>query len=92
MTPRALAGRFGLSWDTAGRSPADAGLLQAEPGIEVERRHKLYGDERLATRQVAAELEVSKTRVLHTLAAAGIAAKLRTVRQPRGARPPSPTL
>lgn len=81
-----LARRYGVSWDTAGRWLAELGLLPADPGIDPVRLNQLYVEQMLTTREVAAELGVDKGRVLRALAAAGIAARPRTQRRPRGAR------
>ena len=47
---------------------------------------ELYVDRQLTTREVAAELGISKARVIRALTAAGIPRRPRSVRPPRGAR------
>lgn len=83
-----LARRFGVAWDTAGRWLTDAGLLPADPRIDPARLRELYLDQELTTREVAAQLGVTKSRVLRALAAAGIAPRSRSQRRPSGLRAP----
>ncbi len=42
-----LARRYGVSWDTAGRWLAEAGLLPADPGIDRVRLRELYVEQEL---------------------------------------------
>ncbi len=81
-----LARRSGVSWDTAGRWLAEAGLLPADPGIDVGRLRELYVEQELTTREVAARLGVNKGRVLRAMAAGGIEARSRSQRRASGPR------
>src|SRR6478735_7799463 len=71
---------------TAARWLAEAGLLGADPKANTGQLVELYVHRRLTTREVAAELGISKGRVIQALAAAGIPRRPRSVRRPRGAR------
>ena len=81
-----IAKTFGVTHGTSGRWLATAGLARPDPAIDVDRLRELYVQRQLTTREVAAELQVNKGRVIHALAAAGIPSRPRSVRRPRGAR------
>ena len=85
-TATSVAREHGVSHSTAARWLAEAGLLGADPKADTGQLVELYVQRRLTTREVAAELGISKGRVIQALAAAGIPRRPRSVRRPRGAR------
>lgn len=85
-----LARTHGVSSTAAKRWLADAGLLEQDPELPAEMLRQLYVDERKSTRQIAAQLHVSRERLVHAMAAAGIAARARTARHGGGTVTPSP--
>ena len=70
-TRNSIAGKFNVSAATAARWFTEAGLLGPDPRIEAGRLRELYIDRQLTTREVAAELDVTKERVIRALTAAG---------------------
>ena len=85
-TAAAIAKKFGVSHATASRWLAQAGLARPDPAIDVDRLQELYVEQRLTTREVAAEFGLDKARVVRALAAAGIPSRPRESRRPHGAR------
>ena len=85
-TRAAVAREHGVSHSTASRWLAEAGLLGADPKAGTRQLNELYVDRQLTTREVAAELGISKGRVIQALTAAGIPRRPRSARRPRGAR------
>ena len=85
-TATAVARDNGVSPATAARWLTEAGLLGADPGVDPGQLRELYVARQLTTREVAAELGITKERVIRALTAAGIARRPRSVRRPRGAR------
>jgi transposase len=85
-TATAVAREHGVSHSTAARWFAEAGLLGADPKADTHQLVELYVQRRLTTREVAAELGISKDRAIRALTAAGIPRRPRSVRRPRGAR------
>lgn len=81
----ALASKYGVAHDTAARWLTEAGLLH-DPMVDPGLLRELYVDKHLTTREVAAELKITKARVIRALTAAGIPARPRSVRRPRGNR------
>src|SRR6478736_6735217 len=70
-TATSVAREHGVSHSTAARWLAEAGLLGADPKADTQQLVGLYVHRRLTTREVAAELGISKGRVIQALAAAG---------------------
>ena len=85
-TATAVAREHGVSHSTAARWFAEAGLLGSDPKADTHQLVELYVHQRLTTREVAAELGISKDRVIQALTAAGIPRRPQSVRRPRGAR------
>ena len=85
-TATAIAREHGVSHSTAARWFAEAGLLGQDPKADADRLVELYVHRQLTTREVAAELGISKGRVIRALTAADIPRRPRSVRRPRGAR------
>lgn len=81
-----LARTHGVSSTAAKRWLADAGLLAQDPELPAKLLTQLYVDERKSTRQIAEQLHVSRGRLVHAMAAAGIAARDRTARHGGGNR------
>lgn len=81
-----LAARLGAAPDTVNRWLAECGIGEPDPRIPRSKLQSLYLDRRLTTREVAAELGVPHHRVVRELALAGIQARSRHDRRPRGAR------
>ena len=84
-TAATVAKHYGVSATTATRWLAEAGLRR-DPDIDAGLLRELYIDRQLTTREVAAELGVSKERVIRALAGAGIPRRPRSVRRPTGNR------
>jgi transposase-like protein len=81
-----VAREHGVSHSTAARWFAEAGLLGADPKADTHRLVELYVHRRLTTREVAAQLGISKDRVIRALTAAGVPRRPRSVRRRLGAR------
>lgn len=85
-TAASLAREHGVSADTARRWLADAGLLDPDPALPPDLLRDLYLTQRQSTRQITAQTGVSRARVSHALAAAGIPARTRADRHGGGRR------
>jgi len=85
-TVAAVARNHGVSHSTAARWFTEAGLLGPDPGVDPGLLRELYVARQLTTREVAAELGITKERVIRALTAARIPRRPRSVRRPRGAR------
>jgi DNA-binding CsgD family transcriptional regulator len=81
-TPTSIAREHGVSHPTATRWFAAAGMLRPDPKAGTDRLTELYVNRQLTTREVAAELGISKGRVISALTAAGIPRRPRSVRRP----------
>lgn len=80
LSQYALAQRFGIAVDTAGRWLADAGLGIPDPRIDHQQLRRLYVHEQLSVRDVA------DRRVIRELAVPRIPRRSRHDRRPTGAR------
>ncbi len=85
-TVASLARRFSVAKVTVQRWLAGAGLLLADPAVDVDALSRLYVEQGLTSREVAAALGLPRARVEVALAVAGIPARRRTERQPSGRR------
>ncbi len=85
-TVASLARRFGVAKVTVQRWLAGAGLLMADPAVDVDALRRLYVEQGRTVREVAAALGLPRARVEVALAVAGIPARRRTERQPSGRR------
>jgi len=86
VTVAGLACRFGVAKVTVQRWLAGAGLLLPDPAVGGEELRRLYVEQGLTSREVAAALGPGRARVEVALAVAGIPARRRTERQPSGRR------
>jgi len=85
-TVASLARRFSVAKVTVQRWLAGAGLLLPDPAVDVDALSRLYVEQGLTIREVAAALGLPRARVEVALAVAGIPARRRTKRQPSGRR------
>ena len=85
-TVASLACRFSVAKVTVQRWLAGAGLLLPDPAVDREELRRLYVEQRLTSREVAAALGFCRARVEVALAVAGLPARRRTERQPSGRR------
>jgi len=85
-TVASLARRFGVAKVTVQRWLAGAGLLLADPAVDVDALSRLYVGQGLTIRGVAAALGLCRARVEVALAVAGIPGRRRTERRPSGRR------
>ena len=86
VTVASLARRFGVAKVTVQRWLAGAGLLLADPAVEVDALSRLYAEQGLTIGGVAAALGLCRARVEVALVVAGVPARRRTERQPSGRR------
>jgi hypothetical protein len=85
-TVASLARRFGVAKVTVQRWLAGAGLLLADPAVDVDALSRLYVEQGRTIWEVAAALGLCRARVEVALAVAGIPARRRTEPQPGGRR------
>jgi len=85
-TVASLARRFSVAKVNVQRWLAGAGLLLADPAVDVDALSRLYVEQGLTVREVAGALGLCRARVEVALAVAGIPARRRTERQPSGRR------
>jgi len=85
-TVASLARRFSVAKVTVQRWLAGAGLLLADPAVNVDALSRLYVEQGRTIGEVAAALGLCRVRVEVALAVAGIPARRRTERQPSGRR------
>jgi len=85
-TVASLARRFGVAKVTVQRWLAGAGLLLADPAVDVDALSRLYVEQGRTIGEVAAALGLCRARVEVALAVAGIPARRRTEPQPSGRR------
>jgi len=85
-TVAGLARRFGVAKVTVQRWLAGAGLLLADPAVDVDALSRLYVEQGRTIGEVAGALGLCRARVEVALAVAGIPARRRTERQPSGRR------
>jgi len=85
-TVASLAHRFSVAKVTVQRWLAGAGLLLADPAVDVDALERLYVEQGRTVGEVAAALGLCRARVEVALAVAGISARRRTERQPSGRR------
>ncbi len=85
-TVASLARRFSVAKVTVQRWLAGAGLLLADPAVDVDALSRLYVEQGRTIWEVAAALGLCRARVEVALAVAGIPARRRTERQPSGRR------